>query len=337
MGDYQLSIIVPTLNASPYIKKCIGMLQSQLGDKMEIIVVDDASSDNTVDLVASMGVNYYQLKTKSGPSIARNLGASKAGGEYLFFIDSDIVIHPGGLLRVCTFFDTNPDVSAVFGSYDTAPSERGVVTQYKNLLHHFVHQKGKREASTFWSGCGAIRRTVFRELNGFNEIEYPMCIEDIELGYRLRQAKHKIELDRDLLCTHLKRWTLMKTLKTDVLCRAIPWTRLNFSRNVSPDDLNIKRSQKISVLLIALSFVFLLLSFFNPWCLIEVVLLLLLIILLNFPLFIFFGKQRGLIFVIACIPLHLFYFFYSGLSFLYVWLAIKVGVTIFDWNEVSKN
>lgn len=336
MGHCRLSIIVPTLNAGSYIKECLGMLLSQQDNKMEIIVVDDASDDNTAELAVSMGVKVYPLETHSGPSVARNLGAKKAKGEILFFIDSDVVIHPGGLQRVCDFFGANPDVSAVFGSYDTTPMEEGVVTQYRNLLHHFVHQKGRKEASTFWSGCGAVRRSVFNELCGFNEIDYPMCIEDIEFGYRLRHANHKVVLDRNLLCTHMKRWTFLKTFKTDVFCRAIPWTRLNLIRNVSPNDLNIKHSQKISVVLTALSLVGLLLSYFDPWGLLGVVCLVFAIVLLNSSLFLFFWRRRGFVFAMACVPLHLFYFFYSGLSFLYVLLAFKLGLPVYDWNEASK-
>ena len=78
-----------------------------------------------------------------------------------------------------------------------APRLQGVVSQYRNLLHHFVHQHGNSEASTFWAGCGAIRRSVFEEMGGFDEQRFPTpSIEDIELGYRLRQAGHRILLDK---------------------------------------------------------------------------------------------------------------------------------------------
>ena len=44
-----------------------------------------------------------------------------------------------------------------FGSYDDTPTDRGFVSRYKNLLHHYVHQTARREASTFWTGLGAVR------------------------------------------------------------------------------------------------------------------------------------------------------------------------------------
>ena len=84
-----------------------------------------------------------------------------------------------------------------------------MVSQYRNLLHHFVHQEGNPEASTFWAGCGAVRRAAFDAVAGYDEARFRRpSIEDIELGYRLRRAGYRIRLDRDLQCTHLKRWRL---------------------------------------------------------------------------------------------------------------------------------
>ena len=103
------------------------------------------------------------------------------------------------------------------------------MSQYRNLLHHYVHQRGQIEASTFWGACGAIRRSVFEEVGGFDEERYPRCIEDIELGYRLRRAGHRIVLDKNLQGTHLKKWTLWSVIRTDVCCRAMPG-RVSFSR-----------------------------------------------------------------------------------------------------------
>ncbi len=86
--------------------------------------------------------------------------------------------------------DENQDVSAVFGSYDDEPAERNFLSQYKNLLHHFVHQEGATDAGTFWAGCGAIRKDMFASVNGFNSEKYPYpSIEDIELGIRLKRKQ----------------------------------------------------------------------------------------------------------------------------------------------------
>lgn len=79
-------------------------------------------------------------------------------------------------------------VDALIGSYDDDPKSPDFISQYRNLMHCSVHQTGRSEASTFWSGCGAIRREVFLESGGFDETYVRPAIEDIELGYRLTRS-----------------------------------------------------------------------------------------------------------------------------------------------------
>ncbi len=144
---------------------------------------------------------------------------------------------------------TIPALSALIGSYDDDPHTKDFLSQYRNLMHHYVHQAGQEAASTFWSGCGAIRRRVFEEVSGFNETYGRPAIEDIELGYRLHQNGHKVLLDHDLTVKHLKQWTFWKLVKTDIFDRGIPWTELILRDRHMPNDLNIQLSQRVSVAL----------------------------------------------------------------------------------------
>jgi hypothetical protein len=120
-------------------------------------------------------------------------------------------------------------------------------------MHCFVHQTGHEQASTFWSGCGAMRRDVFLAHSGFDESYARPAIEDIELGYRLYQAGHRMALDKNLRVKHLKKWTFWNLLKTDILDRGIPWTELILRDRNMPNDLNLQLSQRISVALAFLS------------------------------------------------------------------------------------
>ena len=69
----------------------------------------------------------------------------------------------------------------MFGSYDDTPEAPDFISQYRNLLHHYTHQRAKREAKTFWTGCGAVRKEVFSELKGFDEITPSRALDG---GYR---------------------------------------------------------------------------------------------------------------------------------------------------------
>ena len=151
----------------------------------------------------------------------RNRGAELARGEILFFVDADVVLACGALRRLAKTFSEQPALAAVFGSYDATPPATGLVSQYRNLLHHFVHQTGNPDASTFWAGCGAIRQKAFERVGGFDARLFPRpSIEDIELGARLARLGHRVRLEKRLRATHLKRWTLGRVLLADVRDRA---------------------------------------------------------------------------------------------------------------------
>ena len=150
----RISIIVPVHNSSQDLIECLSALIESSSPGAEIIVVDDASTDESFFVAARMGVRVLGLVKNSGPSAARNYGAHHAQGEILFFVDADVVVAPGAVSYVVKVFEEQPELAAIFGSYDAQPRAKGVVSQYRNLLHHFIHQTGNPEASTFWAGCG---------------------------------------------------------------------------------------------------------------------------------------------------------------------------------------
>jgi hypothetical protein len=119
------------------------------------------------------------------------------------------------------------------------------------LLHHYVHQRGHENAITFWSGCGAVKRDVFFEMGGFDAKSYPKpSIEDIELGYRLRNSGYQIMLNKDIQVTHLKKWSLGGLLRSDIIDRALRWTQLISKYKNLPNDLNLQISQRVSAILL---------------------------------------------------------------------------------------
>jgi cellulose synthase/poly-beta-1,6-N-acetylglucosamine synthase-like glycosyltransferase len=248
-GSPVISVIVPVRNSPEELRLCLGHLFESTYSRYEVIVVDDASTDETAQVAVELGALLLSLGQRCGPAGARNRGTKLARGEILFFVDADVCATPATLQEVADTFARDPDVDAVFGSYDTRPTAGNVLSQYKNLFHHFVHQDSLEEATTFWSGCGAIRRSVFTKMGGFSARYKRPSIEDIELGMRLHAAGHRIMLNKRIQVTHLKRWTLWSIVKTDVLDRGVPWTKLMLEEGSMPNDLNLKVSQRISVVL----------------------------------------------------------------------------------------
>jgi glycosyltransferase involved in cell wall biosynthesis len=259
-----ISIVIPACNAKAHIAECLQSVRESEFRDYEIIVVDDGSTDETSAIAATFGAKVILNPERRGPAFARNMGASEATSEILFFLDSDVTVKPETLSKIYDSFSSDATLDALIGSYDRKPSSPDFISQYRNLMHAFVHQVGSEQASTFWSGCGAIRRTVFFEHSGFSEGYDRPAIEDIELGYRLVRDGKKIILDRSLEVKHLKKWTFWGLVKTDIMDRGIPWTELILRDRFMPDDLNLQLSQRVSVglvfILVALSCALVILS-----------------------------------------------------------------------------
>jgi glycosyltransferase involved in cell wall biosynthesis len=250
-----------------------------------------------------------------GPAFARNRGAEAATGDVLLFIDADVVVAPDVVGTVADAFDADAGLSALIGSYDDAPGEPDFLSQYRNLLHHYVHQVSSETIASFWGGCGAVRRDVFLAAGGFDESYPKPSIEDIEFGYRLTAAGHRIRLIKSLQVKHLKQWTASSIVKTDLFARAIPWTELILRYGEMMNDLNLKTDNRISVVA---SFVLagsLLASFWLPPLLIPAMVAALALYRLNAPVYRFFREKRGARFAAGVMPWHWFFYLYSGIGF----------------------
>jgi hypothetical protein len=247
-----ISVIIPAYQPGQHLIRCLEALRASDPPPLEILVVEDGGKSETLDKVAAPTTRILRTDRRRGPAFARNLGAKAARGDILFFLDADVCVTPNTIARIVESFDADPSLDALMGSYDSEPGSRDFISQYRNLMHSYVHHQGTQQASTFWSGCGAIRRELFLEHSGFNERYGRPSIEDIELGYRLIRAGRKIVLDHTIEVTHLKRWTFWGVVKTDILDRGIPWTELILRDWCMPNDLNLQLSQRVSVALVFL-------------------------------------------------------------------------------------
>jgi GT2 family glycosyltransferase len=314
-AEVSVSVIVPVHNGGENFRRCLGSLKESHLRPIEIIVVADGDTDGSSQVAKEFGVQVSRFPSSGGPGRARNLGAAIAQGELLLFIDADVTVPPNVIGQVAGVFARKPCVDAIIGSYDDEPAEPNFLSQYRNLLHHYVHQQGNEDASTFWGACGAIRRSVFLSIGGFDERYLRPSVEDIELGYRLKKAGHTIQLCKCLQVKHLKRWDAISMLKADFFQRALPWSEIILRERKCINDLNTRMSGRTSVALTFLLVSSLILSWWQPVILASAGIVALTLLLANVPLYRFFFRKRGAQFTMQSIPLHWLYFFYSGVAF----------------------
>ena len=133
-----ISVVIPVRNDPVHLRACLERLAASRFAAFETIVVDDASTDDTADAAERFGARVLRLEANAGPAEARNRGARIARGRYLFFLDADVLVGPDTLARIEAAFRADPSLDALFGSYDRSPSAPNLVSQYKNLFHHFA-------------------------------------------------------------------------------------------------------------------------------------------------------------------------------------------------------
>lgn len=321
MGEAEgpvLSVIVPVRNGGRFLPQSLAALRaSRMGNgTWELIVVDDGSTDSSADIAKDLADRVIRLSTSVGPSAARNAGANAARGEVLVFVDSDVCVHPDALGRLQECLSADPDLDAVFGAYDLLPAAPGLVSQYRNLLHHYVHQREAGETETFWAGLGAVRRGPFEHVGRFDDRQY--LVEDIELGYRLSERGYRIMLRPEIQGTHLKRWTLDRMVIADVWYRGVPWIRLLFERrqSVRRVTLNVSVREQLLTGLAAAALLLVITGVVTRWSIPTLLGALAALILVagDWHFTSWLARTRGWWFAVRSLPLRLLYYVLNVLS-----------------------
>jgi len=201
------------------------------------------------------------------------------------------------------------------------------------MLHHYVHQRSGGEAGSFWAGIGASRAADFRDAGMFDEVRYRKPqIEDVELGYRLRQRGKRILLDPTIRGTHLKAWTLGGIFRTDLTQRGIPWVRLLLENGpgaaANGPSLGVKDIVSVALVGLAAFLTVLWPVTHRPIFAALAAISLALSIALSSPFHLWLWKTRGPRVALVSVPLYLLYHFTSV-------VAVIVGTVVFLFSDAE--
>ncbi len=207
-----VSVVMPAYNAVGVVERGIESLlaQQERPGTYEIIVVDDASKDETADVVqsyipraAEVGIvlRLERLAQNGGPARARNRGAELATGEILIFTDSDCELTPRWLAEMLAPF-ADPEISAAKGAYLSRQPELGARFAQAEFEERYRMLEAAETVDVVFSYSAAFRREVFRSLDGF-DTRFPVADnEDTDLSWRLVEAGHKAVFNPKALLYH---------------------------------------------------------------------------------------------------------------------------------------
>lgn len=192
-----VSVIIPVRNRPLEIEACLRSLERVVypRERLEIVVVDDASSDSTPEVVSEFPVRLVRLREKRQASYCRNLGANQARGEILAFIDSDCVADPLWLVELVTAF-RDPSVGVVGGIVDSCfvktPLDRYEQVKSSLIVSRRARRSRKGERFFYVPSCNLLaKRDPFLNLGGFRE---DLTVgEDVDLCWRMQDAGWHVE------------------------------------------------------------------------------------------------------------------------------------------------
>ncbi|PZG20285.1 glycosyl transferase [Micromonospora craterilacus] len=186
MNPSLVSVIVPNYNYARALHLCLDSLRAQTYPRLEIIVVDDCSTDDSVAVAEAHGARVVRTPSNSGPAAARNLGAEVAEGEILFFVDSDVAARPDAVANAVDLLTADPTIGAVCGNYDPVPLIRdSLLEEYRCLQQSYWLIADEGRIMTLYTALLAIPARVFHEIGPFN----PRLRETENADYGLRLAQ----------------------------------------------------------------------------------------------------------------------------------------------------
>ena len=197
-----ISIIIPVFNRRSDLQRCLKSIHTHGGDRVEIIVVDDCSTEPLDDICSTKDI-FLRNTIQLGPSYSRNLASLNAKGCVLVFLDSDAELLPQTLVTMERMLKDNSDIACIGGSGPANAS--GCDVEYVKAKYYdrfgrnqsLIRTKsdfpdsGCIDCDHFESACMAIRATTFRQIGGFDPYWFYMG-EDRELCLRLHRTGQRV-------------------------------------------------------------------------------------------------------------------------------------------------
>lgn len=188
----RVSLVIPGRNAASTLGECLAAACPMLerGELLEILFVDDGSTDDTRAIAAQFPVKII-AGAGEGPGAARNRGIAQAKGEWIWFIDSDCVADPDAL-TILLPYTQDKQVAAVGGSYGNMRPDSLLAC----LIHEEIiarHERMSSEVNFIGTFNALYRKDVLQEVGGFDE--HFLKAQDAELAYRVRSHGYKLNFD----------------------------------------------------------------------------------------------------------------------------------------------
>lgn len=201
MSDRPLvSVVVPNYNYARTLALCLRAVQEQTYQPLELILVDDGSTDDSVAIAERLGVRVVRTPHNQGVAAARNLGIGHATGEFLVFVDSDVAIAPDAVEVAVSMLEEDPAVAVVCSIHEPEPLIRDTLfEEFRALQYYHWTVSAEGPVSFLFPAMCALRRSVFDEIGPFKP--WLRNTEEVDYGNRISQ-RYTMVLTRRVRSRH---------------------------------------------------------------------------------------------------------------------------------------
>lgn len=302
-----ISVVIPNYNGERTIGACLAALCASDCQDYEVVVVDDCSSDGSVDIIRHFPCRLVRLPRRSGASRARNAGARMSRGGILFFTDADCVVGKDTLSKAAAAVTVRGPRAVVGGTYTPMPADSGFYGLFQSLFIHYHETRNCRSPDYIASHAMAMTRATYNESGGFREDFLPI-IEDVEFSHRLRSAGFRLVVEPEIQVAHIFNFNFTRSMK-NAFRKARWWTVYSLGAgDLLAESGTASRGLKANVVLQAFSLSALPAAALtgSAWTMAVLVPALCVTLLLNRGLFRAFFREGGIPFGIKAVSYYLF-------------------------------
>lgn len=298
---FRISVVIPNRNGEKTIGLCLEALSRSAHNSFEVIVVDDASTDNSISIIEKYPCTLIKMKQQVGASAARNIGAQLSSGTLLFFTDADCLVYEDTLSRAegyARHFDAD---TVIGGTYTPKPYDKSFYSSFQSIFIHYCELKNTGQPDYIAAHAMVIPETVFRESGGF-PVDFLPIIEDVEFSHRLRKKGYRLVMMPELQVRHIFGFRGMADSIRNGYMKSKFWTVYSLgNKDLLTDSGTASIELKMNVLALFVSLTLAAAHFLSSNGIFLILLAALIVanLSLNLKLFSFFNRTGTKIFLIA--------------------------------------
>jgi glycosyltransferase involved in cell wall biosynthesis len=242
-----ISVVIPNYNNAATIGKCLEAAFLSIYTNFEVIVVDDNSNDNSVEIIKRFPCRLLEFREHRGASCARNTGAFSSRGDFIFLTDSDCLLNKDTLSIINkTLSITEPDV-IIGGTYTKTPYDKGFFNLFQSLFVYYSETKRADKPDYIAAHAMVMSTQIFRKQNGFPE-EFLPIIEDVEFTHRLRREGCKLVVNPQIQVRHIFNFSFNRSL-INAVRKSMYWTMYSIgNRDLLTDSGSASTELKVNVI-----------------------------------------------------------------------------------------